>query len=495
MCAMNRRGGVDEELKTSRRGSWVLIALVGAAALARLLLWLEPLGFLTGDDVEVLSSGFSVATGLDYRPWEIRNLLVPRLLVAPPVWGGKLLGIVDPVCLVRLGELPFLLLSLLNVVLVFRLAQRVAEPKAGRLMPLLAAAIYAFHWLPMAYGATAYPRTASATCVLLATLLLLGTGRDFVRGGAAGGLVAVAFAVRYSEVIVLLPLALLGVASGFDYRTTFRRGLGLAAGFMSGALVTVGLVDWWTWGTPFASLAEFARYTLVERRASSLVAEQSWYWYAKRAGFWLVPPLLPLLVYRPRRRQLGLWLLFLLPIVVLSMIHHKEMRYLQAVIPFLAVLAAIGAARWIRRGRRFQVAAVVLLLLALGVSVHSALRLHEHGSQAAVAAAGLLAQEGCAERVVVIQAWAYGHRLILGNHVAVIDFDQPPSPEQLRAALPGADAAGLYADDLEARPDLVAVLADSGFRKDREVTVGKSRSVVLFRNLAGRCSEVGIPAA
>jgi len=492
---MNRRGEAEEELMTSRRGSWMVIALVVAAALARLVLWLQPLGFLTGDDVEVLSSGFSVATGLDYRPWEIRNLLVPRLLVAPPVWVGKLMGVVDPACLVRLGELPFLLLSLLNVVLVFRLAQRVAESKTDRLMPLLAAAIYSFHWLPMAYGSTAYPRTVSATCVLLATLLLLGSGRDFMRGGAAGGLVAVAFAVRYSEVIFLLPLALLGLASGLGYRTTLRRGLGLAAGFIGGALMTVGLVDWWTWGTPFASLAEFARYTLVERRASSLVAEQSWYWYAKRATFWLVPPLLPMLVYRPRRWQRGLWLLFLLPVVVLSMIHHKEMRYLQAVIPFLAVLAAIGAARWLRRGRRFQVAAVVLLVLALGVSVHSALRLHERSSRSAVAAARLLAEEGCVERVVVIQAWAYGHRLILGNSVAVIDFDQPPGPEQLRAALPGADVAGLYADDLEARPDLVAVLEDSGFRKGREMAVGESRSVVLFRNRSGRCSGVEGPAA
>ena len=260
------------------RALWVLAGLVAVAALVRLVLWAQPVGFLTGDDVEILSSGFSAATGLEYRPWAIRNQLVPRLLVAPAVQLAQIFGAEDRSLLVRLGEAPFLLLSLLNVLLVYRLAQRVCEqeePPARRLAPLLAAGVYGLHWLPAAYGATAYPRTASVPCVLLAALLLLGEGKDLRRGLGAGALVAVAFAVRYSEGIFLLPLVLLGFASGLDTLRVVRRGAGLVAGFLGAGLVTVGLVDWWTWGTPFASLVEFARYTLVERRASSLVVDQS----------------------------------------------------------------------------------------------------------------------------------------------------------------------------------------------------------------------------
>lgn len=471
---------------SARPVAWTLLALVVAAGLARLFLWLQALGFLGGDDVEMLSSGFSPAMGLDYLPWESRNLLLPRLLVTPAVWLGQQVGIGDRVLLVRLGEAPFLLLSLLNVLLVYRLARRVAEPPAGRSMPLLAAGIYGFHWLPMAYGATAYPRTASTTCVLAATILLLRSGRDVARGAGAGNLIAVAFAARYSEGIFLLPLALLGLASGLDHRLSVHRTLGLAAGFLGGGLLTVGLVDWFTWGAPFASLVEFARFTLVERQSSSLVVSQPWYWYLKRASFWLVPPLLPFLFVRPRRPLLGPWLLFLLPVAMLSMIHHKEMRYLQATIPFLAVLAAAGAARWWRRGRGWQVAGVVLLLLGLGFSLRTALRVHERGSQAAVAAARLLAEEGCVKKVVVTQAWAYGNRLILGNGVEIIQFDQPPDPEELRLALPGADAAGFYSEDLKRRPELAAVLESSGLRKEREVTVGESRPVVLYRKRTRR---------
>lgn len=475
------------ERSSPRRATELLVVLLVVAGATRLLLWARPLGFLTGDDVEILSSGFAAATGLVYQPWAIRNLFLPRLVVAPAVGLGQLLGITDRLLLVRLGEAPFFVLSLLNIVLVYRLARRVVRPGEGQLVPLLAAGIYAFHWLPAVYSVTAFPRTVSATCVLLATLLLLGEGQDLGRGAGAGALVAVAFAVRYSEVIFLLPLALLAVFVGLGRRAILRRAVGIAAGFCGGTLLSVGLIDWWTWGRPFASLVEFARYTLVERRASTLVVTQSPVWYLKRAGFWLVPPLIPFLFFKARGRLLGLWGLFVLPVLVLSVIHHKEMRYLQAVIPFLAVLAAVGAARWLRRGRGWRVAASLLLALGLALSVHTAWRVHEHGSQSAVAAARLLRGQGCVRQLVVTQAWAYGLRLILGNSVAITDFDRPPTPEELRSALPGTDAVALYGDDLARQPELATALAGGGFRRGRTIAVGASRPVVLFWNQAGNC--------
>lgn len=478
-----------------RRATVILVALLVVAGASRLMLWARPLGFLTGDDVEILSAGFASATGLVYQPWAIRNLVLPRLVVAPAVGLGTLLGIGDHAMLIRLGEAPFFVLSLLNIVLVYRLARLVVRPGTERLVPLLAAGIYAFHWLPAVYSVTAYPRTASTTCVLLAALLLLGEEQDLGRGAGAGALVAVAFAVRYSEAIFLLPLALLGIFVGLDRRASLRRALGIAVGFCSGTLLSVGLVDWWTWGRPFVSLVEFARYTLVEGRASSLVVAQSPVWYLKRAGFWLVPPLIPFLFFKARGLSLGLWGLFALPVLTLSVIHHKEMRYLQAVIPFLAILAAVGAAHWLRRGRGWRVAASFLLALGLALSVHTAWRVHEHGSQSAVAAARQLAGQGCVRQLVVTQAWAYGLGLILGNGVAITEFDRPPTPEELRSALPGADVVAMYADDLARQPELAAELAGGDFRRGRTIAVGESRPVVLFWNRRGSCSANDRPAA
>ena len=50
---------------------------------AAVQLWLAHryFGFLTGDEVEVLGEAFRRARGFPYKPWEIRNLLVPDALL------------------------------------------------------------------------------------------------------------------------------------------------------------------------------------------------------------------------------------------------------------------------------------------------------------------------------------------------------------------------------------------------------------------------------
>ena len=49
----------------------------------------------------------------------------------------------------------------------------------------LAASLFAFHWLPLGYGSTVYPRTVSTTCVLVAVLMIANTRRPVLgyRGG------------------------------------------------------------------------------------------------------------------------------------------------------------------------------------------------------------------------------------------------------------------------------------------------------------------------
>src|SRR6202047_388997 len=68
--------------QTWRQPAALLTIILGLATLVRLVV-ASGVGFLTGDDVEVLEAAFASATGLDYHAWEIRNLLFPRLLVSP----------------------------------------------------------------------------------------------------------------------------------------------------------------------------------------------------------------------------------------------------------------------------------------------------------------------------------------------------------------------------------------------------------------------------
>jgi hypothetical protein len=345
----------------------------------------------------------------------------------------------------------------------------------------IAAGIYSFHWLPLGFGATVYPRTASTTCVLLAFLLVC-RDRDTgpVASIGAGGLISLAFAFRYSEVIYLAPLALVPWLVPLSRRDRMLRSVGLIGGFLVGSLITVGLVDLWTWGRPFASLIEFARYTLVERQASSLRPNQPPLWYLQRAQFWLIPTLLPFLFLLKggRARTSYFWVMFLAPIVILSFIHHKEMRYLQGVIPFLAILVALGeVTMWARGWRK----ATVALLVAGGLfSLDSTLDLHREKSFAAVEAARSLVGEHETGRLVVTQAWAYGDRLFFPEDWGIVNFETPPSPEDLAKAVASADFASFYEEDLRRHPELSSVLEVAGFEEVARHTVAASRSVVVF---------------
>jgi hypothetical protein len=397
-------------------------------------------------------------------------------LVTPVAWLLAAFGATDPVLFVRAASMPFIGLATLNCYLVHRIAQRAAGPRVG----VVAAAIYAFHWLPLGFGATVYPRTVSTTCVLLAFLLLQRRDRDLSRGLAAGGVVAAAFAVRYSEVIYLLPLCLMGWALRLGTQKSLIRAAGLVGGFLVGGSIFVGLVDLWTWGRPFSSLVEFAQYTLVEKSASSLRPDQPALWYLKRAQFWLIPTLLPFLFVKKQTEQAAaFWLMFVLPIVALSLVHHKELRYLQGVIPFLAVLAALGVFRlWDRGWRKTSLA---LLIVSSLFSGRMALELHREKSLSAVRTALDFAQAPDGQRVIVTQAWAYGDRLFFHPHVELVNFETPPSAQQLRKALSNADAAGFYEEDLRRLDDLSSVLQEAGFKRGRLYKVGSSRPVVMFR--------------
>ena len=448
-------------------------AIVLTATAVRLSLAFVFFGFHTGDDVEILQAGFLRALGWPYQAWEIRNLLVSDLLVAPVLAVAAGLGVRSTQVFVGLSSLPFVLLASVNIWLVYRLAgQWLASEKPA----LLAAGLYAFHWLPLGYGSTVYPRTASTTCVLLAALLLGKRRIPSWAAALAGGLIAVAWAIRYSEAIFLLPL--LGTLWLREERAAdrVRQSAVLLLGFAAGSLLTVGLEDWLTWGRPFASLVAFARYTLVERQASSLEPAQPWYWFLYRLPKWLPLPLLPFL-WRARKVPGSLTpaLYVLLPLAALSVIHHKQLRYLQGIIPFLIVLAAAGAWSYWMMGRRRLVAVLVILSLLAGLTGLTFLR---KKSMAAVVAAQELAAAS-PQAVCLSQAWAYGGSLYLRNTV-LRDLPYPLSGEVIRREAAQCPVVAFYQEDIRRDPSLPAALDQLGYRPSDTYQWGQSKPVLVF---------------
>lgn len=462
-----------------RQAKSSLMALIVVATLARIGLSSFYFGFHTGDDVEILQAGFMRALGWPYEPWEIRNLLVSDLFVAPVIRLLSALGVESTRTMIWLASAPFILLASVNVWLVFRITRHWLESEGAA---LLAGGLYAFHWLALGYGSTVYPRTVSTTCVLLAASVLWGTWKLRPKPLLAGGLVGIAWAIRYSEAIFLLPLLATIWLEGERRRDRVLRSATLIAGFSLVSLLTVGLEDWLTWGTPFASLVAFARYTLIERQASSLDPHQPWYWYLWRLPKWLPLTLLPLM-WRARRvsRSLVMALFALLPLLTLSAIHHKQLRYLQGVIPFVAILAAAGAWSFWRSGRRstVKVLAVLSVLLAL-----TGLSFLTKQSMPAVLAAQHLGASPEPGSICLSQSWAYGENLYLGPGAGVRNLPHPLSGAELAGGLGQCATVALYRVDYRRDPSIATVLEQRRYTLAGEYRWGRGKPVLVFRSAA-----------
>ncbi len=449
-----------------------LAPIIAAVAAAQLWLAYRYYGFLTGDDVEVLSEAFRRARGLAYVPWDVRNLFVPDVVVAPVVWLAR--GASTRMA-IFLTSLPFIALSGLTIWLVYRLALRWCNQQAA----FVAVLLFATHWIPFGFGSTIYPRTLAAACVVAAALIV--EKWPF----AAGALVGVAFADRFSEIVFLAPVlialrhrqdidpryeaqtpqtsranvaqTLLSVPAG-----TWRLLLGTAISIF----LTVGVYDWLTWGTPFSSIIKFAHLTVVAPDFASRVKYQAPWWYVANLVRWCSPALLPLLWFA--RRSRAIWFV-VIPLVAFSAIRHKELRYLQVMIPFLCVAAAIGFASM--RNRRI---AMALLAASMLWDLYG-IRYFAHKSQPAVMAAQWLASTPSIHSVAASQLWAFGDKLYLGDRMAMSDVGTPPEHlEEVRA-----DAVAMYETDLDV-PSRAAALIANGYAPVQTFRDGSARAVVVF---------------
>jgi hypothetical protein len=475
-----------------------LAALIAAVSAAQLWLAWRYFGFLTGDDVEVLSEAFRRARGLTYVPWDVRNLFVPDVVVAPIVW---LAHGMSTRMTIFFAALPFIALSALTIWLVYRLALRWCSDERAA---LVAALLFATHWIPLGFGSTVYPRTLATACVVGAALIV--EGWPFV----AGALVGVAFADRFSEVVFLAPLVLAVILSRpFDSPRSLRAGsedgegppagshatahpgfregvlrrpqplpghrrltmtVDLFAGCLLSILLTVGVYDWLTWGTPFSSIIKFAHLTLVAPDFASRVKYQAPWWYIANVVRWCSPALLPLLWFA--RRSKAIWFI-VIPLVAFSMIKHKELRYLQVLIPFLCIAAAIGFASM--RNRRV---AVALVAVSMVWDLYG-LRYFARKSQPAVMAAQWMASNPpvhpSIHSIAASQLWAFGDKLYLGDRMAMSDVGTPP--EHLDTVR--ADAIALYETDLDV-PSRIETLRANGYAAVRTFRDGSARAVVVF---------------
>jgi Alg9-like mannosyltransferase family len=434
---------------TPMDASRIVLIVISLSFAVKLMNIVLHFGFWTGDDVEIHEMTFARMFGWHWQAWDLRSPLFPMFFIYPVQallhWAGEN----DPGRLIIAGRLVVALFSLANLWLTFRVARRVFDSTPVAVLSVLILAANKLHTIG---GSTELPRTVSSFFVLAGFNALLAP--DLMMTIAAGGLVGLGAALRFSEALFVIP-ALIQIAAT-------RRWPHVLSFVLSFALICGGVfgpVDAWYWGQPFFSLRHIVDFTLVKGLSSR--GYQPFYEYVRAIPAWADPLTVGLAIYATRRRLWTLAVWTWLPVLCLSVLPHKEPRYLIPILPFFAMMAASSlwqvmewlcdpsaAGRGIVRRQRFAAALVVACGAAL---VWEAKGFWFVRTESDVILAQHIAAEGPVGGAAIEQAWRMGGRLYLSTADQVIDVEPVADAHGLDRALrtPGITWIALLDRDIK----------------------------------------------
>ena len=310
----------------------LLIVAACTCALKVLLAWMSP-GFFSGDDVEIHEMSIGALLGKRWSVWELRSPFFPMTFIYPAQWLSFSMGGTSPGALVLSGRAVVALLSTAAIPLTWLAARRLA-PADSRLAAF-AVLLLAVNKLFIAFGSSELPRPVSSVFVLSAFLFFLRPG--IAATFAAGTLLGVAVAFRFSEAVFVVTAVLMLSRAR---KWTRAAVLGAAA-----ALVAAGITaaaDALYSGSPLSSARAAVSYTLIEGRSSR--GYQPVWEYLRIVPAWSAVMFVVLAIAGTRRRHPDSWWLWT-PLALLSLLPHKESRYLIPIVPFLCIGAARGLVR------------------------------------------------------------------------------------------------------------------------------------------------------
>jgi hypothetical protein len=329
-----------EAMRRLRRPLAGILYLTIAVFLMKVLLAATSPGFFSGDDVEIHEMTLGVLLRKPWPAWDLRCAFFPMVFVYPAQRLALALGASSPEMLVLAGRVAVALVSSAAIPLTWWTARRLApaDPRLAAVSVLL----LAINKLQMSFGSSELPRPVSTVFVLAAFFCVI---RGGVLQSALGGVfLGVAVAFRFSEV-VFVPAALVTIRR----EQWWTQAVTLLIAAVLTAAAIIGVADALYWGHPFSSLIAAVDYTVVQRE-SSRGYEPPWE-YLKIVPTWSTFVFVALAVAGSSRRTPESWWLWV-PVAVLSLLPHKESRYLLPVVPFLCITAARGFLRlsqWLRQ--------------------------------------------------------------------------------------------------------------------------------------------------
>ena len=439
----------------------IVATAVALSILVKLLLaWTYP-GFFSGDDVEIHEMSIGALWNARWPIWDLRNAFFPLGIVYPVQKLFAIAGLADASSLVFGGRLAVAVVSSLAIVLVWRAGCHLMPSDRG--WAVVAAILFATTQLYIAFGSSELPRPVATVFVLCAFVLLLQEGA--IRVAVAALMLGAAAALRFSEAVFLAPAVLM-----LGWQRRWTASVVLVCGAAVSALTIVGLSDAWYWGEPFHSLKAVVDYTFVQRLSSR--GYQNVLWYALHLFTWLSPALalFATLAFLTSPRVTDAW--WIVPVLVLSLLPHKEARYMIPVVPFVCLTAVRGLrlvvesiradSRNVWHWRPVALIAVTCIGLAYDAGHWRLPRSNADVTFAQRAHATLPA----ASQIGAEQAWRLGGRLYLyPREVFDLDPGRLADPEYLWREVP-PEAFVLLDSRTVTRHGLNATLQSRGYSRD-----------------------------
>jgi hypothetical protein len=309
----------------------IALIIIGASILIKILNAYFYFGFFSGDDVEVQEMSLTHLFQWSWRASELRSPFYPMVFIYPVQAALFALGVQEPFWLIFSGRLVVIVFSGANLWLVYKIAARLFQSRAIGLLSLLFLSLSKLH---TTFASSELPRTVASFFILLCFWFLLSQRRQNVFVCLAGISLGVAAAIRFSEILYLVP--------AFLYLILEKRWkqAGLMV-FVFGAvfLFIIGLGDWLYWGIPLFSLKNIVDFTLVNKLSSR--GYEPIYYYALSIGLWSDFFTIGLAMLSLKWNPWRLYVWVFSPVIILSFLPHKEPRYLVPAIPFIAIMAAL----------------------------------------------------------------------------------------------------------------------------------------------------------
>jgi len=394
----------------SRRREFFVLCAIGVISLViKVYNIIASPGFYAGDDVEVHVQSLASIRGLEHDAWSLRNAFYPSVFVEPiqrmivSMGGGSAAAVVA-------GRIAVALYSLVQIPLLYHLVRRVCTGWAsewGRVAGFAAVILLVLNPMETLAGSSVLPRAVVATFAMLCALLLCQHDLRSVLG--AGLALGVAASIRFSEVALFAPaLALLVTQRRWSHAV-------LVAVVGAGAAVGIWVAfDLHSGDAPGASVKAIIDYTLVEKRSTR--GFEPWSWYLQSAHLWLTPVGLIWALVGVRRSWPSPIIWAVTPLIMLSVLPHKEARYVIPYLGFWCATAGIGFVVWAKSivgGARprssLVLAALALLILLSGLDSQRARR----SDGAVLAAQHLESIVDASSTVVVQQDWKAGGSIYL----------------------------------------------------------------------------------